>query len=122
MSQTDDVAQPDDQEPEVAPVELSELDPAQDPADGAHPTATDGNLHLLRDIELAVTVELGRARLRVSDVLALHAGSVVELNRPVGAPVELLANGRMIARGQIVVVEDQLGVRVTEFAAGGASG
>ena len=114
MSGTDDIGQDSGDQPAVAPVELSELESADGPGG-------EGNLHLLRDIELAVTVELGRARLRVSEVLALHTGSVVELNRPVGAPVELLANGRPIARGQIVVVDDQLGVRVTEFAAGGDS-
>lgn len=105
-------------QPSVAAVELDELD--DDP--GVQAEAPAGNRRLLRDIEVAVTVELGRAQLRVQDVLSLRTGSVVELNRPVGAPVDLLANGRVIARGQIVVVEDQLGVRVTEFAPGGGHG
>lgn len=106
-------------QPTVAAVELDELEAD---ATAGDPTPVAG-LDLLADIEVAVTVELGRARMRVQDVLALRAGSVVELNRPIGAPVDLLANGRVIARGQIVVVEDQLGVRVTEFApAGGGHG
>ena len=94
--------------PAVSPIELSQLEPADQ--GGAV-----GNLDLLRDIELTVTVEVGRARLRVRDLLALHEGSIVELDRPVGSPVDLLANGRAIARGEIVLVEDQLGIRVTAF-------
>lgn len=97
-----------DVQPGVTPVELGELEPADQPAEI-------GNLELLRDIELTVTVEVGRARMRVKDLLGLHEGSVVELDRPVGSPVDLLANGRTIARGEIVLVEDQLGIRVTGF-------
>jgi len=95
-------------QPHVSPIELAHLEP------GDH-AGTVGNLELLRDIELSVTVEVGRARLRVRDLLALHEGSIVELDRPVGSPVDLLANGRAIARGEIVLVEDQLGIRVTAF-------
>jgi flagellar motor switch protein FliN len=95
-------------QPQVSPIELAHLEP------GDH-TGSVGNLDLLRDIELSVTVEVGRARLRVRDLLALHEGSIVELDRPVGSPVDLLANGRAIARGEIVLVDDQLGIRVTAF-------
>ena len=95
-------------QPNVSPIELAHLQAGE-------PTGAVGNLDLLRDIELSVTVEVGRARLRVRDLLALHEGSIVELDRPVGSPVDLLANGRAIARGEIVLVEDQLGIRVTAF-------
>jgi flagellar motor switch protein FliN/FliY len=95
-------------QPQASPIELAHLEP------GDH-TGSVGNLDLLRDIELSVTVEVGRARLRVRDLLALHEGSIVELDRPVGSPVDLLANGRAIARGEIVLVDDQLGIRVTAF-------
>ncbi|HSK97480.1 MAG TPA: flagellar motor switch protein FliN [Euzebyales bacterium] len=97
----------DAEQPGVAPVELGELE--------AGGVGDVGNLGLLRDIELTVTVEIGRARMRVRDLLGLHEGSVVELDRPVGSPVDLLANGRTIARGEIVLVDDQLGIRVTGF-------
>lgn len=102
-------------QPGVTPVELGELQPDEGPRDI-------GNLELLRDIELTVTVEVGRARMRVKDLLGLHEGSVVELDRPVGSPVDLLANGRTIARGEIVLVEDQLGIRVTGFDSDSDSG
>jgi flagellar motor switch protein FliN/FliY len=95
-------------QPDVSPIELAQLEP-----EGGVGAA--GNLELLRDIELSVTVEVGRARLRVRELLALHEGSIVELDRPVGSPVDLLANGRTIARGEIVLVDDQLGIRVTSF-------
>jgi flagellar motor switch protein FliN/FliY len=102
-------------EPGVTPVELSELESVERPNEV-------GNLELLRGIELTVTVEVGRARMRVKDLLGLHEGSVVELDRPVGSPVDLLANGRTIARGEIVLVEDQLGIRVTGFSSDSDSG
>ena len=102
-------------EPGVTPVELSELESVERPNEV-------GNLELLRGIELTVTVEVGRARMRVKELLGLHEGSVVELERPVGSPVDLLANGRTIARGEIVLVEDQLGIRVTGFSSDGDSG
>jgi flagellar motor switch protein FliN/FliY len=105
----DEPAQPDEQlQPDVSAIEFAQLEP--DGNSGAV-----GNLELLRDIELSVTVEVGRARLRVRELLALHEGSIVELDRPVGSPVDLLANGRTIARGEIVLVDDQLGLRVTSF-------
>lgn len=75
--------------PDVTPVELNQLEPDDT-------VAMAGNLELLRDIELTVTVEVGRARLRVRDLLSLHEGSVVELDRPVGSPVDLLRGGRPV--------------------------
>lgn len=93
-------------QPPVTPAELSELG-------GGSPPGPAAGVDLLRDVELTVTVEVGRARTRVRDLLALQDGSVVELDRQVGSPVDLLVNGRVIAHGEIVLVADQLGVRVT---------
>lgn len=73
------------------------------------------DLDLLADVDLAVTVELGRVRLSVRDLLRLTDGSVVELDRVVGAPVDVLVNGRLVARGDVVVIDDELGVRITEL-------
>lgn len=73
------------------------------------------DLDLLSDVALDVTVQLGQVRLRVRDLLSLTEGSVVELDRAVGAPVDVLANGSLIARGDVVVVGDELGVRITEL-------
>lgn len=74
-----------------------------------------GDLHLLADVELTVTVELGRVRLPLRDLLRLQEGTVVELDRLAGAPVDVLANGTPIARGDVVVVGDELGVRISEL-------
>jgi flagellar motor switch protein FliN len=72
------------------------------------------DIRLLSDIPLEVTVELGRAVLTVSDLLALRPGSVVELTAS-ASTVDVVVNGRLVARGDVVVVEDSFGVRVTEI-------
>ena len=72
------------------------------------------DIRLLSDIPLEVTVELGRAILTVSDLLALRPGSVVELTAG-ASTVDVVVNGRLVARGDVVVVEDSFGVRVTEI-------
>lgn len=85
-----------------------------DLAAGAGPGPA-GDLTLLGDVEMSVTVELGRVRLPLRELLRLQEGSVVELERLAGAPVDVLANGTPIARGDVVVVGDELGVRVSEL-------
>lgn len=80
-----------------------------------------GDLSLLGEVEMTVTVELGRVRLPLRDLLRLQEGSVVELERLAGAPVDVLANGTMIARGDVVVVGDELGVRISELVGEAAS-
>ena len=75
-----------------------------------------GELDLLADVELEVTVELGRRRLPLADVLRLTTGSVIELDKLVGQPLAVDANGRLIAEGEAVVIDDQFGVRVTSLA------
>lgn len=72
------------------------------------------SLSLLGEVALDVTVELGRIRMRVRDVLGLREGTVVELDRSAGAAVDVLVNGTLVARGDVVVVDDELGVRITE--------
>jgi flagellar motor switch protein FliN/FliY len=72
------------------------------------------DLKVLADVAMTVTVELGRTALRVRDLLGLSEGSVVELDQPAGAPVDILVNGTVVARGDVVVVDDELGVRITE--------
>ncbi|MDU0313413.1 flagellar motor switch protein FliN [Phycicoccus sp. M110.8] len=71
-------------------------------------------LHLLRDVEMGISVELGRTRMTVQDVLGLAPGAVIELDRPAGAPVDVLVNGTLMARGEVVVVDEEFAVRVTE--------
>ncbi|MFN8557064.1 MAG: flagellar motor switch protein FliN [Dehalococcoidia bacterium] len=78
----------------------------------------DRNVDLILDVSLHVRVELGSTRMTVAEVLALGPGSVVELDRLAGEPVDIVVNDRLIARGEVVVVEENFGVRVTEILAG----
>ena len=80
------------------------------------------SLDFLRDVTLACSVELGRTAITLRQFLALGRGSVLELGRAAGEPAELRANGNLIARGEVVVVNDRYGLRVTEICepAGGA--
>lgn len=73
------------------------------------------NLGIVMDIPLEVSVELGRRRMSIRDILDLGSGSIVELDKIAGEPVDLLVNGRLVARGEVVVIEDNFGVRITEI-------
>jgi flagellar motor switch protein FliN/FliY len=71
-------------------------------------------LDVLRAVEMAATAELGRARMTVNDLLALREGAVIELDRAAGAPADLYVNGRLIAKGEVVVVDENYGLRITQ--------
>ena len=71
---------------------------------------------LVMDIPVSLSVELGQTQLEVRDVLALGAGSVIELNKLQEEPVDIRINGRLIARGEIVLVKNNLAVKITELA------
>ncbi|MCR2820710.1 flagellar motor switch phosphatase FliY [Lederbergia panacisoli] len=73
------------------------------------------NLDMLLDIPLQVTVELGRTKKSVKDILELGAGSIIELDKLAGEPVEILVNSRLIAKGEVVVIDENFGVRVTDI-------
>lgn len=73
------------------------------------------NLAAMLDVPLRITVELGRAELPLAEVLALKPGSVVELDRFPGEPLDLYANGRLVARGEIIVLNDIFGFRITDI-------
>lgn len=73
------------------------------------------SLDLLHDVEMVVTVELGRTRMAVRDLLSLTPGAVVELDRAAGSPVDVLVNGKLIARGEVVVIDDDFGIRISEI-------
>ncbi len=72
------------------------------------------NIELLLDVPLSVTVELGRVRMPVRQLLALGAGAIVELTKPAGEPLDVLINGKRVARGEAVMVNERFGVRLTE--------
>jgi flagellar motor switch protein FliN/FliY len=76
------------------------------------------SIELLRDVELNVKIELGRARMLVEDVLKLSEGSVVELDKLAGDPVDVFVNERLVARGEVLVLNDNFCVRVNEIVAG----
>ena len=80
------------------------------PADSLPP-----NLDLLMDVPVSVTVELGSCRMCMRDILQLNVGAVVQLDKEADAPVELHLNGKLFARGEVVVVENRFGVRITEL-------
>lgn len=84
------------------------------PAFGTTPVPPRG-LELLHGVDMEVTVELGRTRMTVRDLLALTPGAVLELDRAAGSPADLLVNGRLVARGEVVVVDEDFGLRVTEI-------
>ena len=74
------------------------------------------NLNLLMDIKLGLIVELGRAEMQLRDILKLTKGSVIELDRLSGEPVDLFVNNKIIARGEVVVIDDSFGLRITQLA------
>ncbi|MBE3518689.1 MAG: flagellar motor switch protein FliN [Firmicutes bacterium] len=89
------------------------------PEPGASQT-TIGGLDLLLDVPLSVTVELGKARCYVRDILNLTVGSVIELEKLAGDPVDVLVNGKLIAKGEVVVLDENFGVRIQEIVSGTA--
>jgi flagellar motor switch protein FliN/FliY len=72
------------------------------------------SVEFLLDVPLQVTVELGRTRMRIADLLKLTRGSVVELEKLAGEPLDLRVNGQLVARGEAVIVNDKYGVRLTD--------
>jgi flagellar motor switch protein FliN/FliY len=73
------------------------------------------NLDMLLDIPLQVTVELGRTKRSVKEILELSSGSIIELDKLAGEPVDILVNNRLIAQGEVVVIDENFGVRVTDI-------
>ena len=73
------------------------------------------NLEVLLDIPVKVTVELGRSKMAIREILQLAQGSVVELSKFAGEPLEVLVNDRLIARGEVVVVSEKFGIRLTDI-------
>ncbi|MBD2845278.1 flagellar motor switch phosphatase FliY [Paenibacillus sp. IB182496] len=77
--------------------------------------ADDTNLNLLLDIPLRVTVELGRTQKQIKEILELSQGSIIELDKLAGEPVDILVNNKLIAKGEVVVIDENFGVRVTDI-------
>jgi flagellar motor switch protein FliN/FliY len=107
----DDVAQPAGAGPDTSPFELPSFHQVMADAQAS-------SIDLLRDVELNVKIELGRSRMLVEDVLKLAEGSVVELDKLAGDPVDVFVNDRLVARGEVLVLNDNFCVRVNEIVAG----
>ncbi|HEY8964864.1 MAG TPA: flagellar motor switch protein FliN [Candidatus Methylacidiphilales bacterium] len=74
----------------------------------------DKNIDLVMDIMVGLSVELGRAQMKVRDVMALSSGTVLQLDKKVDENVDLYVNGKLIGRGEVVVVDESLGIKITE--------
>lgn len=99
--------------PEPQPVDVR---PAQfAPLSQAEEIVAPGNLDLILDIPVTVTVELGRTSRTIGEVLGLGPGSVLELEKMAGEPVDVLVNGKLVARGEVVVIDESFGVRISEI-------
>ena len=86
------------------------------PLASAEPARVDARrMNLLRDVTMGVSVELGRTRMTVRELLALTPGMIVELDKAAGAPVDLLVNGTLMARGEVVVIDEEFAVRISEI-------
>ncbi len=94
--------------PNVQPVQFANLQPAQLGGE-------QGNIGLLMDVYMEMTVELGRTRKRIKDILGIGEGTIIELDKLAGEPVDILVNHKLIAKGEVVVIDENFGVRVTEI-------
>ena len=91
------------------PAEFAELSP------GTAAPGTSSDLDFILDIPLEVTVEIGRTKMLINDLLQIGQGSVIELNRLAGEPLDILVNNKLIARGEVVVVSEKFGIRITDI-------
>ena len=82
------------------------------------PNELPGNLDMFLDVPVSVTVQLGSCQLPMREVLQLAAGSVVQLEKLADAPVDVLVNDKLVARGEVVVVDNRFGIKITEMVSG----
>ena len=106
-----------------APLELDELGPGLSMSDGYEDTddKTASDLAPVFDVPVYISAVLGRAHLSVAQLLKLGAGSVLELDRKVGEAIDIYVNNRLVARGEVVVIDERLGVTMTEIIKDGDS-
>ena len=102
---------------QAPPVQEVNVQPAQFTAFNTNqaPTMHQENINLLRDVPLEVTVELGRTSKSIKEILEFTPGTIIELNRLAGEPIDVLVNGKYVAKGEVVVIEEAFGIRVTEI-------
>ena len=100
---------------QVGPEKMDPVPPIADPISAGKAGSSIGNLDFILDVPLELTVELGRTKMMIHDLLKLGQGSVVELSKLAGETLDILANRRLIARGEVVVVNEKYGIRITEI-------
>lgn len=96
------------QTPSVQPVQFPSLTPQMGPAE-------QGNIGLIMDVYMELTVELGRTKKLIKEILGMGEGTIIELDKLAGEPVDILVNHKLIAKGEVVVIDENFGVRVTEI-------
>ena len=103
--------------PMMAPQQQVNVAPAQfTPFAGGYPMQMPSeNIDLIMDVPLEVTVELGRTHKSISDILEFSPGTIIELNKIAGEPIDVLVNGKYVAKGEVVVIEESFGIRITEI-------
>ncbi|PJZ64130.1 flagellar motor switch protein FliN [Leptospira wolffii] len=89
--------------------------PAKTSSRSSSVSSNTANLNLLLDVNIALTVELGRTNMYIKDVLGLSEGAVVELDNAVGEDLDILANGKLVGKGKLVLLDDYYGIRITEI-------
>lgn len=102
----------DEQDEQAQPALMNELESA-----GVAPAGSGGatvSLDMILDVSVTLSIEVGRARMSISDLLKLSQGAIIELDRMAGEPLDVLVNGTLVARGEIVVVKDKFGIMLTE--------
>ncbi len=108
------------QEKPSEPITESKASPDNEPAEPEDETRSAGDLEAVFDVPVNITAVLGRTHMEVADLLKLDEGDVVELDRKVGEAIDIFVNNRLVARGEVVLVEDRLGVTMTEIIKGNA--
>src|SRR5690606_34259942 len=85
------------------------------PLEQTEPQPSKDNIDMIMDVPLQVSVELGRTKKLIKEILELNTGSIIELDKMAGEPVDILVNGKLVAKGEVVVIEDSFGVRITDI-------
>ena len=106
------MAEQADAEAVVAESEAAEFDHLEDTSGG--PAGDEANLDVILDIPVTISMEIGRTHISIRNLLQLNQGSVVELDRLAGEPMDVLVNGTLVAHGEVVVVNEKFGIRLTD--------
>jgi flagellar motor switch protein FliN/FliY len=111
-----------DQDPQTSSSARASAETGENGVPSSAEQQNGADLRRLSDVLMELSVEIGRTRMTVGEMLQLRAGSIVTLERLAGEPVDLLVNGTAIARGEVVIVDEQFGLRVTEIVEGDPAG